>query len=84
MQLFHAVFVRPDHFLEEYTNLYTEMIAKDTSPGELQKLKDRLNLLSKKKSKLLEYNIAGAENLAVSKDNIFLYRLLMTELDSRG
>lgn len=45
--------------MEEYTNLYAEMTAKDTSSGELQKLKDRLNLLSKKKSKLLEYNIAG-------------------------
>lgn len=44
---------------EEYTNMYAEILAKDTSSGELQKLKDRLNLLSKKKSKLLEYNIAG-------------------------
>ena len=39
--------------------MYAEILAKDTSSGELQKLKDRLNLLSKKKSKLLEYNIAG-------------------------
>lgn len=45
--------------IEEYTNLYAEMTAKDVSSGELQKLKDRLQLLSKKKSKLLEYNIAG-------------------------
>ena len=45
--------------IEEYTNLYAEMITKDTSSGDLQKLKDRLDLLSKKKSKLLEYNIAG-------------------------
>ena len=45
--------------IEEYTNLYAEMNAKDISSGELQKLKDRLELLSKKKSKLLEYNIAG-------------------------
>ena len=45
--------------IEEYTNMYAEMTAKDVSSGELQKLKDRLNLLSKKKSKLLEYNIAG-------------------------
>lgn len=45
--------------IEEYTNMYAEILAKDTSSGELQKLKDRLNLLSKKKSKLLEYNIAG-------------------------
>ena len=45
--------------IEEYTNLYAEMITKDTSSFDLQKLKDRLDLLSKKKSKLLEYNIAG-------------------------
>ena len=45
--------------ITEYTNLYAEMIAKDTSSGDLQKFKDRLDLLSKKKSKLLEYNIAG-------------------------
>lgn len=45
--------------IEEYSNMYAEILAKDTSSGELQKLKDRLNLLSKKKSKLLEYNIAG-------------------------
>lgn len=45
--------------IEEYTNMYAEILAKDASSGELQKLKDRLNLLSKKKSKLLEYNIAG-------------------------
>ena len=45
--------------IEEYTNMYAEILAKDTSSGELQKLKDHLNLLSKKKSKLLEYNIAG-------------------------
>ncbi len=45
--------------IEEYTKLYAEMIAKDSSPIELQKLKDRLDLLSKKKSKLLEYNIEG-------------------------
>ena len=45
--------------IEEYTNMYAEVLAKDTSSGELQKLKDRLDFLSKKKSKLLEYNIAG-------------------------
>ena len=45
--------------IEEYTKLYAEMIAKDSSPVELQKLKDRLEMLSKKKSKLLEYNIEG-------------------------
>ena len=39
--------------------MYAEILAKDTSSGELQKLKDRLDFLSKKKSKLLEYNIAG-------------------------
>lgn len=45
--------------IEEYTKLFTEMVAKDTTSVDLQKLKDRLELLSKKKSKLLEYNIAG-------------------------
>lgn len=45
--------------IEEYTNMYAEVLAKDNSSGELQKLKDRLDFLSKKKSKLLEYNIAG-------------------------
>lgn len=48
--------------IEEYTNMYSEILAKDTSSGELQKLKDRLDFLSKKKSKLLEYNIAGQIN----------------------
>lgn len=45
--------------IEEYTEMYSEILAKDSSSGELQKLKDRLSVLSKKKSKLLEYNIAG-------------------------
>ncbi len=45
--------------IEEYTEMYAEILAKDSSSGELQKLKDRLSVLSKKKSKLLEYNIAG-------------------------
>lgn len=45
--------------IEEYAEIYAEMIKKDTSSGELQRLKDRLEFLSKKKSKLLEYNIAG-------------------------
>ncbi len=45
--------------IEEYAEIYAEMIKKDTSSGELQKLKNRLEFLSKKKSKLLEYNIAG-------------------------
>jgi len=48
--------------IEEYSNMYAEVLAKDTSSGELQKLKDRLDFLSKKKSKLLEYNIAGQIN----------------------
>lgn len=48
--------------IEEYTNMYAEILAKDSSSGELQKLKDRLEFLSKKKSKLLEYNIAGQIN----------------------
>ena len=45
--------------IEEYTEMYAEILAKDSLSGELQKLKDRLGVLSKKKSKLLEYNIAG-------------------------
>lgn len=45
--------------IEEYTEMYSQILAKDSSSGELQKLKDRLGVLSKKKSKLLEYNIAG-------------------------
>lgn len=45
--------------IEEYTNMYAEILANDTSADELKKLKDRLSLLSKKKSKLLEYNITG-------------------------
>jgi hypothetical protein len=48
--------------IEKYTDMYTEMITKDTSSVDLQKLKDRLDFLSKKKSKLLEYNIAGEIN----------------------
>lgn len=45
--------------IDEYTNMYAEVLKKDNSSEELQKLKDRLDFLSKKKSKLLEYNIAG-------------------------
>ena len=35
------------------------MIKNDSSSNDLQKLKERLDILSRKKSKLLEYNIAG-------------------------
>lgn len=45
--------------IEEYTSLYAEMTEKDASSADLKRLKDRLDLLSRKKSKLLEYNIAG-------------------------
>ncbi len=45
--------------IEEYTNMYKDVLVKDNSSDELNKLKDRLSLLAKKKSKLLEYNIAG-------------------------
>mgnify|MGYP002517355380 FL=1 len=45
--------------IEEYTSLYAEMTEKDASAADLKRLKDRLDLLSRKKSKLLEYNIAG-------------------------
>ncbi len=45
--------------IEEYTSLYTEITEKNASAADLKRLKDRLDLLSRKKSKLLEYNIAG-------------------------
>lgn len=45
--------------IEEYTSLYAEMTEKNASSADLKRLKDRLDLLSRKKSKLLEYNIAG-------------------------
>lgn len=45
--------------IEEYTSLYAEMTKKDASAADLKRLNDRLDLLSRKKSKLLEYNIAG-------------------------
>lgn len=45
--------------IEEYTGLYAEITEKNASAADLKRLKDRLDLLSRKKSKLLEYNIAG-------------------------
>ena len=39
--------------------MYTDILENDSSWNELKKLKDRFSLLSKKKSKLLEYNISG-------------------------
>lgn len=45
--------------VEDYLKKYTEIIEKDSTGKEIKKLKDRLSLLSKKKSKLLEYNIGG-------------------------
>ena len=45
--------------IEEYTSLYAEITEKNASAADLKRLKDRLDLLSRKKSKLLEYNIAG-------------------------
>lgn len=45
--------------IEEYTSLYAEITEKNASSADLKRLKDRLDLLSRKKSKLLEYNIAG-------------------------
>ena len=58
-ELFRDTAEDAKRIIEEYTNLYTEMLAKDNSDTDLQKLKDRLDLLSKKKSKLLEYNVSG-------------------------
>ena len=67
--------------IEEYTNLYSEMITKGTTTNDLQKLKERLNLLSKKKSKLLDYNTAGEisdkdfleMNKEISKESAEIY-----------
>ena len=81
--------------IEEYTNLYTEMIAKDTSSIDIQKYKDRLDLLSKKKSKLLEYNIAGQisdrdfveMNKQISEESAEIYATIQemeNEINSRA
>lgn len=81
--------------IEEYTNMYAEILAKDTSSGELQKLKDRLDFLSKKKSKLLEYNIAGQisdqdfveMNKQISKESAEVYSAIEeieNEINSRA
>jgi hypothetical protein len=48
--------------IDEYTKMYADVLANDTSADELKKLNDRLDLLSRKKSKLLEYNLAGEIN----------------------
>ena len=45
--------------IQEYTAMYTDMLQNDSGKRDLQALKDRLNTLDKKKSKLLEYNISG-------------------------
>lgn len=81
--------------IAHYTELYADMIAKDTSSGELQKLKDRAELLSKKKSKLLEYNIAGqisdkdfiAMNKEISDESAEIYSAIEeteNEINSRS
>ena len=81
--------------IAHYTELYADMIAKDTSSGELQKLKDRAELLSKKKSKLLEYNIAGqisdkdfiAMNKEISEESAEIYSAIEeteNEINSRS
>lgn len=48
-----------EKIIAEYTKMYAEILEKDNSGTELQKLKDRADLLKRKKSKLLEYNLAG-------------------------
>ena len=45
--------------IQEYTAMYADMLQNDNGKQDLQALKDRLDTLNKKKSKLLEYNIAG-------------------------
>ena len=81
--------------IEEYTNMYAEVLAKDSSSGELQKLKDRLDFLSKKKSKLLEYNIAEQisdrdfveMNKQISEESAEIYsniEEMENEIDSRS
>ncbi len=45
--------------IQEYTAMYTDMLQNESGKRDLQALKDRLNTLDKKKSKLLEYNISG-------------------------
>lgn len=81
--------------VEEYTKMYAEVLARDSSSGELQKLKDRLSFLSKKKSKLLEYNIENQisdkdfveMNKQISEESAEIYAAIEeieNELNSRG
>lgn len=80
--------------IEQYTEMYTEMVSKDVSSDKLKKIKDRLDLLSKKKSKLLEYNIEGQisdrdfveMNKQISKESSELYSAmeeLQNEINSK-
>ena len=81
--------------IKEYTKMYAEVLARDSSSGELQKLKDRLSFLSKKKSKLLEYNIENQisdkdfveMNKQISEESAEIYAAIEeieNELNSRG
>lgn len=74
--------------------MYAEMVSKDVSSDKLKKIKDRLDLLSKKKSKLLEYNIEGQisdrdfveMNKQISKESSELYSAmeeLQNEINSK-
>ena len=83
------------NIVEEYTKMYAEVLARDSSSGELQKLKDRLSFLSKKKSKLLEYNIENQisdkdfveMNKQISEESAEIYAAIEeieNELNSRG
>lgn len=80
--------------IEQYTEMYAEMVSKDVSSDKLKKIKDRLDLLSKKKSKLLEYNIEGQisdrdfveMNKQISKESSELYSAmeeLQNEINSK-
>lgn len=80
--------------IEQYTEMYAEMVSKDVSSDKLKKTKDRLDFLSKKKSKLLEYNIEGQisdrdfveMNKQISKESSELYSAieeLQNEIDSK-
>lgn len=80
--------------IEQYTEMYAEMVSKDVSSDKLKKIKDRLDLLSKKKSKLLEYNIEGQisdrdfveMNKQITKESSELYSAmeeLQNEINSK-
>lgn len=81
--------------IEEYTNMYAETINNDDYNVKLKKLEDRLSMISKEKSKLLEYNISGDisdrefidmnKRLSAESDEIYsTIDELKNEIDSRA